>query len=87
MQRKKNGGAKLRDWLIEKRKHKQLTMLEMAEMANISESYYCLIESGARKPSTGVAKRIASALDFDWVRFYDDSSDIMTEKGEQNEKY
>ena len=58
--------------LKQMRTKKGATMRQVADMAGISESMYCLIESGKRRPSTDVAKRIASFLEFDWTRFYDD---------------
>ena len=47
-------------------------MRQVADRAGISESMYCLIESGKRRPSPEVAKRIGSYLGFDWTKFYDD---------------
>lgn len=61
----------MRGWLTKIRRDKQLTQFEVAIKANISESYYSLIESGARNPSTKIAKRIADVLEFDWVKFYE----------------
>ena len=49
------------------------TMRQVADTAGISESMYSLIESGKRRPSPEVAKRIAGYLGFDWTRFYDDT--------------
>ena len=48
-------------------------MRQVADAAGISESMYCLIESGKRRPSPEVAKRIAEILDFKWTRFFDDT--------------
>lgn len=57
-------------WLKEKRKEKNLTMKQVAEMAGIAESTYSLIESGNRRPSPEVAQRLGECLGFDWTRFY-----------------
>lgn len=51
---------------------KGVTLRQVANAANISESMYCLIENGRRRPSPDVAKRIGSYLGFDWTQFYDD---------------
>ena len=48
-------------------------MNKAADIANISESYYCLIENGERNPHVETAKKIAKALDFDWQKFYEDA--------------
>ena len=62
----------MREWLILLRREKGLTQAQVAAMANISQSYYAEIESGARGKALKVpmAKAIAEALDFDWQRFY-----------------
>ena len=39
----------MREWLREKREERGLTMKDMAEKLGISESYYCLVESGGRQ--------------------------------------
>jgi len=51
---------------------KDVTMRQVADEAGISESMYCLIENGKRRPSPEVAKRIAGFLGFDWTQFYED---------------
>lgn len=50
-------------YLKEKRKKKAMTMHQVADVAAISESAYCMIENGKRRPSIGVAYKIAAALD------------------------
>ena len=54
------------------RQEKKLTMREVAERAGVTESFYCLIENGARKPSVRTAKAIAAVLGFDWTEFFSD---------------
>jgi len=49
-----------------------LTMKQAAMQAGISESHFCLIENGARRPSVETAKKIASVLGFDWRMFFPD---------------
>lgn len=58
------------DWLIDLRG--RLTQEQVAMLAGISRSAYANIESGKRNPSVSVAKKIASALKFDWKNFFDD---------------
>lgn len=59
---------------------KGVTLRQVADAANISESMYCLIENGKRRPSPDVAKRIGSYLGFDWTQFYDDKPINNTEE-------
>lgn len=51
-----------------------LTTAEAANLSGISQSYYSLIENGTRgNPlNVDIAKKIASALNFEWTQFYDD---------------
>ena len=39
----------MRDWLLNERKAKGMTQLEVAQQLGISEGYYCYIESGERQ--------------------------------------
>lgn len=52
------------------RSQKGLTMKQVGILANISESMYCLIESGKRRPSPEVAMAIGKVLKVDWTIFY-----------------
>lgn len=67
----------MRTWLIDIRKAAKMSQQAVADAAGISQSYYGAIEAGIRgKPIVvPVAKAIASVLNFDWTKFYDDSSD------------
>ena len=56
--------------LRERRQAMKLTMREVAERAGVTESFYCLIENGARQPSVKTAKAIAAVLGFDWTEFF-----------------
>ena len=57
--------------LKEIRKRHGLTMREVADMARISESGYCLIESGKRTPRPVTAKRLARVLGISIATIYD----------------
>ena len=52
------------------RKAKRLRQIDLAEAAQISQSLVTQIETGIRKPSVKVAKRIAEVLGFDWTEFF-----------------
>lgn len=68
----------MRRWLEVIRKHVDLTMKETSTRAEISESYYSMIEAGERRPAVPTAKRIADVLGFDWTRFFDEEN--LTDK-------
>ena len=53
------------------RERKGLTLLEVAKATSVSEGYMSLIETGQRRPSVDLAKRIAAVLDFDWTLFFE----------------
>ena len=58
--------------LRDERERKGLTLLEVAKAASVSESYISYVETGKRRPSVDVAKRIAKILGFNWTKFYQD---------------
>lgn len=60
-----------RNWLMQKRKDKNLLQREIAAVADITEQYYSMIEAGERTPSPDVAKKVAGYLGFPWTRFYE----------------
>ncbi len=60
----------MREWLKEKREDKNLSQQELADKVEISQQYYSFIEKGNRRPSTQVAKKIATILGFDWTIFF-----------------
>ncbi|WP_017187233.1 helix-turn-helix transcriptional regulator [Alkalibacillus haloalkaliphilus] len=61
-----------RYWLIRLRKMKGLTQCEVAEMVGVARTTYAMIESNERNPSVKVAKKIAKALNFRWVIFFEE---------------
>lgn len=65
----------MRNWLIAIRKARGLTQIQLADIVRMSPSYIALIETGERKVPVWTAKRIASALGFEWQRFYEDDSE------------
>lgn len=64
--------SNVRVWLKERRQKANFTQDEIAELTGISRSYYTHIEQGTKTPSVQVAKRIAHALTFQWVLFFED---------------
>ena len=65
----------MRNWLIAIRKARGLTQIQLADIVRMSPSYIALIETGERKVPVWTAKRIASALGFEWQRFYEDENE------------
>lgn len=63
--------------LLTPREKRGLTMKQVAAQTGISESYYCLIENGERRPSVKVAKRISKILGFRWTKFFDDLDKVQ----------
>ena len=57
--------------LIEIRRKKGMKQEEIARMVGLSRAGYSNIETGRRRPSVDMAKRIAAALGFEWTRFYE----------------
>lgn len=53
------------------RKAQNLTMKQVSERSDISESMLSLIESGKRTPSVRSAQRIAAALGVEWTKFFE----------------
>lgn len=56
--------------LLEKRKEKNMSQEEMAELLGISRQYYNAIENGIRKPSIDLAKKISETLGVEWTIFF-----------------
>ena len=53
------------------RQERGMTMKQLGEKTDLSESYISMIETMERTPSVSAAKRIAKVLKFDWTRFFD----------------
>ena len=60
------------NWLKKTRKNKKLTQCDIANACGYSQTAYCMIENGNRRPSVELAKKIAKVLEIDWTRFYDE---------------
>lgn len=57
-------------WLKDIRTREGLSTYEAAERAGIAQSYYAMIETGARSPGVEVARRLGENMGFDWRRLY-----------------
>ena len=62
------------------RKEKGLTGETVCRKAGVSPSGLSMIESGKRRPSVDLAKRIADVLGFSWTQFYEDSPDVINKE-------
>lgn len=63
----------MRRWLVEKRKKRGLTQVEMAILLKIPETTYQAYERGTRTPRINRAKILANKLGVSWLLFVDDS--------------
>ena len=58
------------EWLKKRRLELGLKQEELAAQCGISQNHYSNIETGIRKPSVDVAKKIGEVLGVEWTRFY-----------------
>ncbi|KYG89588.1 transcriptional regulator [[Bacillus] sp. KCTC 13219] len=70
----------MRVWLKNTRMQKCKTQSEVAELANISRSYYTKIELGLKTPTVEVAQKIAEVLNFQWVIFFENECSLKERK-------
>lgn len=59
--------------LKQKRKEKGITQAEMAVKVGMTRSAYTNIETGKRRPSVKLAKKIAAVIDIPWTVFYEEN--------------
>ncbi|HBP38661.1 MAG TPA: transcriptional regulator [Clostridiales bacterium] len=71
----------MRKWLVDRRKNRGMTQMDIAAKAGISRAYYTQLETGQRDPSIKVAIRLAEILDLEWTWFYEKH---MTSRSEQS---
>lgn len=57
------------------RTERGMTGAALGEKAKLSPSTLSLIETGRRRPSVDLAKRLGAALGVDWTLFFEDSKD------------
>ena len=58
--------------LKNKRESAGMTQAELAEVSGVKRTTIAMIESGKNTPSVSNAKKLASALGFEWFEFYED---------------
>lgn len=68
--------SKEREWLKELIKQKGTTGKAIAEELEIEPRYISMIITGTRKPSVELGKKIATILQFDWVKFYEEPKEV-----------
>ena len=61
------------DWLVKIRGKR--SQYEVAREIGIPQSTYASIETGARRPSVTMAKKIAKVMGFQWTKFYEDQDE------------
>ena len=60
------------------RRMKALTGEAVCQLVGCSPSTLSLIESGKRRPSVDLAKKIGLVLDFDWTLFFEEEEQPPT---------
>lgn len=53
------------------RDEKNFTQCQVSQESDISLSFYCQIESGKRRPSIEVSKRIAKVFGINWYEIFE----------------
>ena len=61
-----------REWLIAYRKSKGLTQQEIADALEINQSTYAAYETGNKRPSPKIAKKLSKVFGFDWTKFFEE---------------
>lgn len=70
----------MRHWLKQIRLAKGLTQFQVAEMSDISRSYYADIERGTANAGGAAAKRIADVLGFEMTLFFANERRVTRQK-------
>ena len=60
------------------RKERGMTGAALGEKAKVSKSALSMIETGRRRPSVDLAKRLGTALGVDWTLFFEDGASLET---------
>lgn len=77
----------MRKWLKDARVGCQITMAELSQKLDISESYYCSIESGARMPrmDLALAAKISVILGISLPKIIEFEEELLREKSMQSQ--
>ena len=67
----------MRNWLVTMRTNSKLSQVELAKKIEVSQPYYCEIESGKRQPDMAYSmmEKLAKALDVPVQEIIDAESD------------
>jgi len=60
----------MREWLVKKRKEKNMSQQDLADSVGVSQQLIGFIEQNKRRPSVDTAQAIADVLDCDWRLFF-----------------
>ena len=63
------------NYLLKVRRQKGMTQQAVEDITGIDTATLSLYENGLRTPSVENAKKLSSALDFDWVKLYEDDDE------------
>ena len=58
-----------------KRKEHKLTQSELGQICGVAQRTVAAYESGERRPSPEVARKIGEALGFPWTAFFEDDAE------------
>jgi len=61
-----------RKWLKNRREKMGFTQEKLAKQVGVTRQHIGMLENGDANPSPYLAKKIASALGFDWTKFYEE---------------
>ena len=75
----------MRKWLKEARVSAGFSLKSLSTIIGVTWQALSYYENGQRRPSPEVAKKIGTALNIDWTRFFDEK-DNDNESGEDVEK-
>lgn len=58
-----------------RRKERKLTQSELGQLCGVAQRTVAAYESGERRPSPEVARKIGEALGFSWTVFFEDDAE------------
>ena len=69
------GLGKAGEKMARRRKEKGLTQAALAQLLGITQRMVAAVESGERRPSVDLAKRIGQALEMPWTDFFEEEQE------------
>lgn len=70
--------------LKEMQKKSMFTQRKVADLANISISYYAMLETKKRTPSVKLAQKLGEILQFPWEELFNTTNDIKNKRISKN---